>query len=72
MHSPQHIIQTKKAVKRAFEYQVANKCFSLVEVVSTCPTNWGKTPRESTAWLEDDMLKFFKLGTYSTPDGETD
>jgi 2-oxoglutarate ferredoxin oxidoreductase subunit beta len=70
VHSPQHIIKTKQAIKRAFEYQVENKCFSLVEVISTCPTNWGKTPTESTAWLEEDMLKFFKLGIYSTPDGE--
>lgn len=72
VHSPQHIVQTKKAVRRAFEYQVANKCFSLVEVISTCPTNWGKTPIESADWLEKDLLKYFRLGCYSTPDQEID
>jgi len=72
VHSPQHIVKAKRAVKKAFEYQVANKCFSLIEVVSTCPTNWGMTPRDATAWLEKDMLPFFKLGCYSTPDREVD
>jgi 2-oxoglutarate ferredoxin oxidoreductase subunit beta len=70
VHSPQHIIKAKKAIRRAFEYQIQGRCFSLVEVVSTCPTNWGMTPRDATAWLEDNMLKYYRLGCYSTPDRE--
>jgi 2-oxoglutarate ferredoxin oxidoreductase subunit beta len=70
VHSPQHIIKAKKAIRKAFEYQITNTCFSLVEVVSTCPTNWGMTPRNATDWLEDNLLKYFQLGCYSTPDEE--
>jgi 2-oxoglutarate ferredoxin oxidoreductase subunit beta len=70
VHSPQHIIKAKKAIRKAFEYQITNTCFSLVEVVSTCPTNWGMTPRDATDWLEDNLLKYFQLGCYSTPDEE--
>jgi len=66
--SPMHIIKAKKAIKRAFQYQVEGKCFSLVEVLSTCPTNWGKTPNESTQWLEDNMIPYFPLGLRKSPD----
>ena len=62
VHSPRHIIQAKKAVRKAFEYQNDNKCFSLVEVLSTCPTNWGQTPEEATSWLEKNMLSYYPLG----------
>jgi 2-oxoglutarate ferredoxin oxidoreductase subunit beta len=70
VHSPQHIIKAKRAIRRAFEYQVANRCFSLIEVLSTCPTNWGLTPANAIKWLEDNMLKFYPLGCYKSPDGE--
>ncbi|MEW5797190.1 MAG: thiamine pyrophosphate-dependent enzyme [Candidatus Zixiibacteriota bacterium] len=68
VHSPQHIIAAKRAVRRAFEYQAANRCFSMVEVLSTCPTNWGMTPSDSTAWLEENLLKYYPLGVYRSPD----
>lgn len=71
VHSPQHIIRTKRAIKRAFEYQVADRCFSLIEVLSNCPTNWGMTSEESIKWMETDLLKYYKLGCFSTPDRET-
>lgn len=67
VHSPRHIIQAKKAIRKAFEYQLAGKCFSLIEVLSTCPTNWGKTPEESTQWLEDDMIPYYPLGVFKDP-----
>jgi 2-oxoglutarate ferredoxin oxidoreductase subunit beta len=70
VHSPQHIIQTKRAIRRAFEYQIENKCFSLVEVLSTCPTNWGKTPEESTNWLEENMVPYYPLGCVREPEKE--
>jgi 2-oxoglutarate ferredoxin oxidoreductase subunit beta len=70
VHSPQHIIRAKRAIRRAFEYQVTGRCFGLVEVLSTCPTNWGMTPTDSTRWLEDNLLKYYPLGLYKSPDWE--
>jgi 2-oxoglutarate ferredoxin oxidoreductase subunit beta len=68
VHRPDLIIKAKRAIRRAFEYQAAGKCFSLIEVLSTCPTNWGLTPTDSTKWLGDNMMDYYKLGCYSTPE----
>jgi len=65
---PKYIIKAKKAIKKAFEYQLAGTCFSLVEIVSTCPTNWGRTPLESIKWTEDVLLPYYQLGDCKTPD----
>ena len=65
---PKYIIRTKKAIKKAFSYQLENRCFSLVEVVSNCPTNWGLTPLESIKWAEEKMLPYYQLGEYKTPE----
>lgn len=70
VHSPQWTIRTKKYVKKAFEYQENNTCFSLVEILSTCPTNWGMTPTESTKWLAENMIPYYPLGELKTPDEE--
>ena len=51
-------------IKKAFENQINNKGFSLIEVVSTCPTNWGLTPKDALKWLEDNMLPYYPLGVY--------
>jgi len=59
-----HIKQAKKAIKKAFETQIAGKGFTLVEVVSTCPTNWGMSPVESMNWLRENMLPYYPLGVY--------
>ena len=64
---PKSIRKAKQAIRRAFEYQVAGRCFSLVEVVSTCPTNWGMTPIEAVGWVRDTMLPYFQLGDLKTP-----
>ena len=64
VHTPQHIISAKKAIKKAFTYQIENRCFSLVEVLSTCPTNWGLTPDESVNWLEENMKPYYPLGCF--------
>jgi len=65
---PQQINKTKKAIKKAFEYQVEGKCFSLVEVISTCPTNWGLTPLDALKWAEETLLPYYELGDFKTPE----
>ena len=59
-----HIKQAKAAIKKAFRMQLEGKGFSLVEVVSTCPTNWGMSPQESFQWMRDNMLVKYPLGVY--------
>jgi 2-oxoglutarate ferredoxin oxidoreductase subunit beta len=68
VHSPQNIIRAKRAIKRAFSYQLENRGFSLVEVLSTCPTTWGLTPSEAIAWLEKNMIPYYPLGCFNDPD----
>lgn len=62
VNSPANIIRAKKAIKNAFECQLAGKGFSLVEVLSNCPTNWGMSPVESMEWLEKNMIPYYPLG----------
>lgn len=64
INSVKAIRETKAAIKKAFENQIDKKGFSIVEVVSTCPTNWGKTPVEAMKWLEENMLPVYPLGVY--------
>jgi len=59
-----NIKAAKAAIKKAFQNQVEGKGFSLVEVLSTCPTNWGKSPVDALAWLEENMLPYYPLGVY--------
>lgn len=54
----------RKAIKKAFEYQQAGKGYTIVEVVSTCPTNWGLSPVESLTWMQENMLPYYPLGVY--------
>lgn len=67
-HHPLEVIKLKENVKRAFQYQVENKCFTFVEVLSTCPTNWGMSPYEATKWLEENMIPYYKLGIFKEPE----
>ena len=55
-------MEAKKAIKKAFEMQMAGKGFTLVEVLSTCPTNWGMTPQEALKWLQEKMIPQYPLG----------
>ncbi|MCD4720463.1 MAG: 2-oxoglutarate oxidoreductase [Desulfobacula sp.] len=66
--NPKQINKAKKAIKKAFEYQVEEKCFSFVELISTCPTNWGLTPLDSLKWAEDTLLPYYELGDYKVPE----
>ncbi|HIS69963.1 MAG TPA: 2-oxoglutarate oxidoreductase [Candidatus Gallacutalibacter stercoravium] len=59
-----NVVIAKKAIKKAFENQIAGRGFSIVEVVSTCPTNWGMTPVEALNWLRENMLPYYPLGVY--------
>jgi len=68
VHNPANIRKTKKAIKKAFQCQIEGKGFSMVEILSTCPTNWGKTPTESLNWLEENMLPYYPLGNYRNPE----
>ena len=60
--TPKNIIQAKKAIKKAFQVQIAGLGFGLVSVLSTCPTNWGLTPSDSLQWLRDNMMPIYKMG----------
>ena len=64
VNSVPHVRQAKKAIKKAFQNQVEGKGFSLVEVVSSCPTNWGVTPLEAMKWIEEKMIPQYPLGVY--------
>ena len=60
----------KKAIKKGFQNQIDKKGYSIIEVVSTCPTNWGLTPEESMKWLRENMLEYYPLGVYKDIDTE--
>ena len=59
-----NIVKAKKAVAKAFRYQKEGKGFCMVEVLSTCPTNWGMSPVEAMTWLEENMIPYYPLGVY--------
>ena len=64
LNNAANIRKTKAAIKKAFEMQMEGKGFSLVEVLSPCPTNWGKAPGEAMDWLQDNMIPYYPLGTF--------
>ena len=65
-----HIRETKKAIRKAFENQKEKRGLSIVEVLSTCPTNWGMSPVEALKWLEDNMIPYYPLGVYKDKGAE--
>ena len=58
------IKNAKKAIKKAFQNQLDGKGFSLIEVLSTCPTNWGMTPKKALEWIDEKMIPYYPLGVY--------
>ena len=64
VNSVKNVRNAKKAIEKAFRYQVEGKGFSLIEVISTCPTNWGKTPQAALEWSEQNMIPYYPLGVY--------
>ena len=65
-----NIVKAKKAIKKAFKYQMEGKGFCMVEVLSTCPTNWGMSPVEAMKWLEENMIPYYPLGVYKDKGAE--
>ncbi len=59
-----NIRKAKKAIRKAFETQLAGKGFSIVEVLSSCPTNWGMSPADALQWVRDNMIPYYPLGVY--------
>jgi 2-oxoglutarate ferredoxin oxidoreductase subunit beta len=64
LHDPKNIRMAKKAIRLAFETQKNGLGFSLVELLSTCPTNWGMTPVQALQWIEDAMIPFYPIGDF--------
>ena len=65
---PKNIMQARKMIIKAFQNQLDKKGFSIIEVLSTCPTNWGLSPKDALQWLRDNMIPYYPLGVYK--DGE--
>jgi 2-oxoglutarate ferredoxin oxidoreductase subunit beta len=68
LHDARQVIKAKKAIRWAFEAQLAGLGFSIVELLSSCPTNWKMTPSEALAWVETEMVPFYPLGDYKVAD----
>lgn len=64
LHDVANIRKSKKALRQAFEVQVQGLGFAMVELLSSCPTNWGITADESLTWIEEHMIPAFPLGDY--------
>ncbi len=67
-YNPAEVRKLRKAIKTAFQVQMAGLGFSLVEVVSNCPTNWGMAPKESLKFVEERMIPYYPLGDYKVKD----
>ena len=72
VNNPKNVIKAKKAIQKAFQNQIDKKGLSIVEVVSTCPTNWGMTPADALKWVEEKMIPFYPLGVYKDIDAKGD
>ena len=64
VNNVKNVKAAKKAIKKAFTYQTEGKGFTLIEVLSTCPTNWGLSPVNALKWLEENMIPYYPLGVY--------
>ncbi len=70
VNSVKNVKAAGKAILKAFKNQVEGKGFSLIEVVSTCPTNWGMTPTDALKWVDENMLPYYPLGVYKDKSAE--
>lgn len=68
LNSPANIRKAKKVIEKAIEIQIKGLGFSFVEILSTCPTNWGLSPVNALKWLEDNMIPYYPLGNLRKPE----
>ncbi len=62
--SPAQVKKARQAVKKAFQMQLNEMGFSMVEILSACPTNWRMTPQQANRWIEEEMMRYFPLGVF--------
>lgn len=67
VNTPANIRKAKRAILECFKAQIEGKGFGIVEILSTCPTNWGYTPVDSLKWLEKNMIPYYPLGNFRKP-----
>ena len=65
-----NLVTTRKAIEKSFRYQMENKGFSLVEILSPCPVDWKLSPKDSLQWIRTEMSSVFPLGTFKDKFGE--
>ena len=70
VNNVKNVRNAKKAIKKAFQNQIDGKGFSLIEVISSCPTNWGMSPEKALQWLEENMIPYYPLGVYKDRSAE--
>lgn len=70
--SPKQVLKAKAAIKKALRYQQERKGYCLVEVLSPCPTTWHLSPKEARNWTEEEMIKYFPLGTFRDKPAEAE
>ncbi|HRX57826.1 MAG TPA: thiamine pyrophosphate-dependent enzyme [Eubacteriales bacterium] len=70
VNSVKNVRAAKKAIEKAFRNQIEGKGFSLIEVLSACPTNWGMTPQNALKWIDDKMIPYYPLGVYKDRSGK--
>ena len=70
VHTPGNVRKTKKAVRKALEYQKLNKGVAFVEIVSNCNSGWKMTPVKSNEWMVENMFPFYPLGDIKVPEEE--
>ncbi|MBR2521263.1 MAG: 2-oxoglutarate oxidoreductase [Oscillospiraceae bacterium] len=68
LNSPANVRKAKKAIRNALEVQKRGLGFSFVEMLSSCPTNWGKTPYDALQWIQDAMIPYYPLGVFRKPE----
>jgi 2-oxoglutarate ferredoxin oxidoreductase subunit beta len=64
LHDAKSILKAKQAVRRAFEIQLEDRGYTFVELLSTCPTNWGLSPTEAVTWMQENLLPVYPVGDY--------
>ncbi len=68
LHSVREIRKAKQAIRTAFQVQLAGLGFAMVELLSSCPTNWGMSPPDALRWVEENMVPYYPLGDYKVLD----